>query len=106
MTAHYQKLLQDGLSTMGMAATPSQQEHLLNFLTMLEEWNRAFNLTAVKGIANMIGRHLLDSLAILPYVHGERIIDVGTGAGLPGIPLSILLPDKHFVLLDSNQKKQ
>jgi len=77
----------------------------LDYLRLLDIWNRAYNLTAIQTQQERIGRHILDSLAILPWIKGPRIIDVGTGAGLPGIPLAIACPDKAFVLLDSNGKK-
>lgn len=78
---------------------------LFNYLLLLNKWNIAYNLTAIRDLEAMVSKHLLDSLAILPWLHGERIIDVGTGAGLPGIPLAIARPDLQFVLLDSNGKK-
>ena len=75
------------------------------YLQLLNKWNRAYNLTAVHGIADMVERHILDSLAIAPLLTGTSILDVGTGAGLPGIPLALCYPDKKVVLLDSNGKK-
>lgn len=75
------------------------------YLELLQKWNRVFNLTSITEMAEMIPLHLLDSLSISPYLHGNRIIDVGTGAGLPGIPLAIVHPEKSFTLLDSNGKK-
>ena len=78
---------------------------LLNYPTLLHKWNQAYNLTAIRDMTSMVTRHLLDSLAILPWLHGTNILDVGTGAGLPGIPLAIARPDLHIVLLDSNGKK-
>lgn len=78
---------------------------LLEYLLLLNKWNAAYNLTAVRDLESMINKHILDSLAILPWIKGARILDVGTGAGLPGIPLSIAKPDMQFVLLDSNGKK-
>ncbi len=84
---------------------PAQEQRLIDYLLLLERWNQAYNLTSVHNIADMVPLHILDSLAITPYLQGKRIIDVGTGAGLPGIPLAITQPDRTFVLLDSNGKK-
>lgn len=75
------------------------------YLRLLLKWNRVFNLTAITNLAQMRILHLADSLATSPYLHGDLIIDVGTGAGLPGIPLAIAHPEKKFTLLDSNSKK-
>ncbi len=97
--------LEQGLAEMGISATPDQQRLLLDYLTLLEKWNRAFNLTAVRDPRKMVSRQLLDSLSILHLLEGERILDVGSGAGLPGIPLSILEPERSFTLLDTNSKK-
>jgi len=75
------------------------------YLDELLKWNRVYNLTAITNIEEMVIKHVLDSLSIKNHLKGERILDVGTGAGLPGIPLAIVFPDKHVTLLDSNSKK-
>jgi 16S rRNA (guanine527-N7)-methyltransferase len=98
-------ILRGGLTELGLAASPEQIERLLAFLGLLGKWNRVYNLTAIDRPAEMVRLHLLDSLAVSPYLGGSRVLDVGTGAGLPGIPLAILDPQREFVLLDSNAKK-
>lgn len=81
------------------------QEKYLAYLALLQHWNRVFNLTAIREIREGILLHIIDSLSIQTFITGQRIIDVGTGAGLPGIPLALFFPEKEFVLLDSNSKK-
>lgn len=103
--ALWQRQLEDGLADMGIALDAHQQQQLLAFLALLNKWNRAYNLTAVRDPREMVSRQLLDSLSILPFVTTEHLLDVGAGGGLPGIPLAIALPDKRFTLLDSNSKK-
>ncbi|MCD1646323.1 16S rRNA (guanine(527)-N(7))-methyltransferase RsmG [Marinobacter adhaerens] len=97
--------LRDGLATMGLSLDEDRQEKLLAFLGLLNKWNRAYNLTAVRDERVMVSRQLLDSLSILPWVTTDHLLDVGAGGGLPGIPLAITLPEKRFTLLDSNGKK-
>lgn len=97
--------LRAGLDALQLECTAGQAEQLLAFLELLGKWNRAYNLTGVKDPAQMLRLHILDSLAIAPWLEGERFLDVGTGAGLPGIPLAIVFPERHFTLLDSNGKK-
>lgn len=80
-------------------------ESLLNYILLLHQWNKTYNLTAIRDVHEMITKHLIDSLAIDPWIQGHNIIDVGTGAGLPGMPLAITRPDLHVTLLDSNGKK-
>ena len=97
--------LEDGIRRLGLELPEAVVDGLLVYLAMLVKWNKAYNLTAVRDPGEMVTRHLLDSLAVAPHLRGERVIDVGTGAGLPGIPLALVHPQRHFVLLDSNSKK-
>jgi len=99
------RLLQQGLETMGIQLSPAQQASLLDYLALMRKWNRAYNLTSITDSEQMVIRHLLDSLSILPFIGSSPVLDVGSGAGLPGIPLAIALPQYHFILLDSNGKK-
>lgn len=98
------KLLQ-GLVALNLPVDDVQLEMLLSFIKLIEKWNKAYNLTAVRDPLEMVGLHLLDSLAILPHIKSPRVADIGTGAGLPGIPLAICMPECHFTLVDSNSKK-
>lgn len=94
-----------GLAQMDITLAPERQDRLLAFLALLQRWNRAYNLTAVTEPGEMVARHLLDSLSILPALRGRLFLDAGSGAGLPGVPLAIARPDCRFILLDSNGKK-
>ena len=105
LEARLTTLLQQGCDDLEVCIAASQRQQLLEYVALLAKWNKAYNLTAVRDEAQMVVRHLLDSLAVVPYLTGKRLIDVGTGAGLPGIPLAILFPEREFHLLDSNGKK-
>ena len=94
--------LTTGLAELGLNI---DSEPLLHYLRLLQKWNQTYNLTAIRDFETMVTHHILDSLAILPWLNGKRILDVGTGAGLPGIPLALANPDLTVVLLDSNGKK-
>jgi 16S rRNA (guanine527-N7)-methyltransferase len=94
-----------GLAEMHLKMNPSAQEKMLNLLNFLKKWNKRFNLTAVTDLSKMVSYHLLDSLSIVPYIQGDSILDFGSGAGFPGVPLAVYFPQKHWVLLDSNGKK-
>lgn len=98
-------ILSEGLSALKLTLTTEQQRQLLAYVALLEKWNRSFNLTSVEGAAAMVTQHLLDSLSVLPFIQGESVLDVGSGAGLPGLPLAVAQPERHFTLLDSNGKK-
>ena len=97
--------LRDGAGILGVELTEDESERLLRFIWLLLKWNRAYNLTALDDPMVMVERHLLDSLSVLPYLQGKRILDMGTGPGLPGIPLALMRPQWNFILLDSNNKK-
>jgi len=90
---------------MQLALPDNAQAKLLAYLDLLAKWNRTYNLTAVRDPGDMVSRHLLDSLAVLPFVHGTNLADLGSGAGLPGIPLAIARPDLAVTLIESNGKK-
>ena len=98
-------MLDEGMAAMNLTATEKQKERLLAFIRLLRKWNRVYNLTSIRNPVDMVHWHLLDSLSILPYLKGNRVLDVGTGAGLPGLPLALFSPDKEFTLLDSDAKK-
>jgi 16S rRNA (guanine527-N7)-methyltransferase len=97
--------LEQGIAALGLNLPSTAVPRLLDYQALLERWNATYNLTAVRDPAEMITRHVLDSLAILPYVQGARLADLGTGPGLPGVVLAIAAPGREIVLVDSNGKK-
>jgi 16S rRNA (guanine527-N7)-methyltransferase len=98
-------ILASGLEALSLNLTDKQQQQLVEFVLLIDKWNKAYNLTSVRCPKQMMVKHILDSLAIVPHLTGENIIDVGTGPGLPGMPLAIAFPDKTFTLLDSLGKR-
>ena len=99
------KLLQAGLGKMNFPLTSQSENDLIRYIELIDQNNKLFKLTSIRDVDVMISRHLLDSLSITPHLNGNFILDIGTGAGFPGMPLAIALPDRIFVLLDSNPKK-
>ncbi len=105
-TQHAEELAQ-GAQQLGVQLSEQQQQLLLQYLGLLIKWNKAYNLTAVRNPDEMVSRHLLDSLSVVTYVSqgGDNWLDVGSGGGMPGVPLAIVFPERKFTLLDSNGKK-
>ena len=97
--------LAEGIATLGITLPEESVVRLLQYLDLIEKWGKVYNLTAVREPEAMLNRHLFDSLAVLPHIAGTRVADVGSGAGLPGIPLALARPDWRVVLFESNQKK-
>ena len=97
--------LAQGLQQLRLDIPAAQQAALLEYVQLLHTWNAAYNLTAIRAPQDMLSRHILDALVALPWLGAGPILDVGSGAGLPGIPLAIACPDQEFILLDSNGKK-
>lgn len=97
--------LAEGLQSLDCKLDEAIQIKLIDYLVLLNKWNKTYNLTAVRDIQKMVAQHLLDSLSVNTYLQGKRVLDVGSGAGLPGIPLALANPDKEFVLLDSALKR-
>lgn len=97
--------LEQGIAQLELAVAPEIQQKMLDFLALLQKWNRVYNLTAIRQPERMVSHHLLDSLAVLPHLWPGRWLDVGCGAGLPGLVLALLRPEWAFTLLDSNSKK-
>lgn len=105
MSAVLAKKLHEGIGNLQLSLPSGSEAALLSYLALLLKWNAAYNLTAVRDPEQMVIKHLLDSLSILPHVQGKALIDVGTGAGLPGFVLALVKPGLHVTLLDSNGKK-
>ncbi|BBT19569.1 ribosomal RNA small subunit methyltransferase G [Metapseudomonas otitidis] len=107
VTSRHAEELTQGAATLGVALDARQHELLMGYLALLIKWNKAYNLTAVRNPDEMVSRHLLDSLSVVPFVaeRGNDWLDVGSGGGMPGVPLAILFPERGFTLLDSNGKK-
>jgi 16S rRNA (guanine527-N7)-methyltransferase len=99
------KRLEQGVAELGLALGREARTKLLDYLVLLEKWNQVYNLTAIRDVDKMVSGHLLDCLAVVPYVSGARVLDAGSGAGFPGIPLAVAKLDTQVALLDSNHKK-
>ena len=99
------KQLEQGLATLGIALAPATQDKLLAYAALLYKWNKTYSLTAMREQDKAISHHLLDSLAVLPFMPTGNLLDVGSGGGMPGIPLAIARPELRITLLDSNSKK-
>jgi 16S rRNA (guanine527-N7)-methyltransferase len=102
---HLQTRLEHGIASLGVQLPAGAVERLLDYQALLARWNATYNLTAIRDPMEMVSRHLVDSLAILPYVQGQSLADLGTGPGLPGIPLALARPELQVLLVDSNGKK-
>ena len=97
--------LAHGCSELGLRVPPAVQRKLLAYLELMAKWNRVYNLTAVRETSRMVSNHVLDCLAIVPHLDGNTVLDIGSGAGLPGIPLALMWPAATVTLLDSSHKK-
>jgi 16S rRNA (guanine527-N7)-methyltransferase len=100
-----EELLKNGLNSLGIAPEEDLVSAMMQFVMLLEKWNRAFNLTGTRDPADIVTRHVLDSISVRPYLTGISVLDVGTGAGLPGLPLALVESRRLFTLLDSGGKK-
>jgi len=97
--------LQQGVEKLNLRLPPGTEARLLDYLALLQKWNRIYNLTAIRETPRLVSHHLLDSLAVVPHLVGSTILDVGTGPGLPGIPIALARPDSRVTMLDGNHKK-
>ncbi|MEW9797846.1 16S rRNA (guanine(527)-N(7))-methyltransferase RsmG [Alteromonas sp. CYL-A6] len=105
MNSELRRLLDEGCEALALSLSDTQKQQLTDYVLLIDKWNKAYNLTSVRDPKDMMVKHILDSLAVVPFIDGQRVIDVGTGPGLPGIPLAIALPDRDFTLLDSLGKR-
>ncbi len=105
LRAELKNKISEASRKIGIVVSAEQNEQLIQYLELLIKWNKAYNLTAIRDPEEMFIKHIVDSLSLAPFIKGESILDVGTGPGLPGIPMAIMFPSKHFSLLDSNGKK-
>lgn len=99
------EILQNGIEQLGIIVDPEKQQQLLGYLVLLQKWNKVYNLTAIRDSRQMVSNHLLDSLAIMPHLWAGKWLDVGCGAGLPGLVMAIMQPSWQISMLDSNSKK-
>lgn len=99
------EILSEGVAELGLSVSASQQQQLLDYLELMAKWNKVYNLTAVRDKIDMVRQHLLDSLAVAPLLRGPRVLDVGSGGGLPGVVLAIISPDIQVVTVDKVHKK-
>jgi 16S rRNA (guanine527-N7)-methyltransferase len=97
--------LAEGVAGLGLKLSAGVAARLLDYLALMQKWNRTYNLTAVREPSKMVSHHLLDCLAVAPHLGARTVLDVGSGAGLPGIPLALALPQTEVTLLESNHKK-
>ena len=104
-TIYMQQLIADHFKPLNLTYDPYDIHKYENFLLLMQKWNKAFNLTSILNPKDMIERHLVESLAFGPYLSGSNIVDIGSGAGIPGVPLAISNPDKNFVLIESRAKR-
>jgi 16S rRNA (guanine527-N7)-methyltransferase len=103
--AQAQERLASGMRALDVVPPEDAVHKLLAYRDLVVRWNRVHNLTAIRDPEAMLAYHLLDSLSVSPYLHGDRVLDVGSGAGLPGIPLAVVNPQRRFVLLDASSKR-
>ena len=102
---NFRQIITSGIDGLNLDASQIQINQTLDYLSLLQKWNQSFNLVSSRNKLEIVERHILDSLSVNEYIGGECILDMGSGAGLPGIPLAIFNPEKKFILLDSNGKK-